>query len=141
MPQLYWLLCMDPPHLVLPKTAYPERCSFHPQHRLHILQVFLSIFYSSTPPGLIRNQVFPFLQKLHVCSERLTPPRTSIIEICGCCVSASAVLNMLHGIFALFPAQKILSEKAEMMMFVLNVFCAYSHYPELCWFPDESQVG
>lgn len=142
MPQLHWLLCMDPPHLVLSKTAYPERCSFHPQHRLHVLQVVLHIFYTPTSPGLIRNLVFPFPQKHSVCSEKLTPPRTSITEVCGCCASASALLIVLHGIFPLFPSQKILSEEAEMMMFVVSVLlCLCSHYPGLCLFPDVSQVG
>lgn len=47
---------MDPLHLVLPKTAYPERCSFHPQDRQHILQVILLfICYTPASPTQIRN--------------------------------------------------------------------------------------
>lgn len=64
---------MDPLHLVLPKMAYPERCSFHLQDRLHILQaVLLFIFYAPASPARIRNlgiRYFP-LHRSTVSAQR-----------------------------------------------------------------------
>lgn len=71
---------MDPLHLVLPKTAYPERCLFIRRTDYTSCKLFFILQYQESG-----YWVSPFTQKHSVCLEKLNTPKDSDYE--GLCVS------------------------------------------------------